>query len=90
MLLATEDNTVREEAGALLGRTAARVASERLAGRAPSGTQLYEHAEQVDGHTLRLSAEAPLRTLLSTPALPAELLEAIPELKEGPGGRLVS
>lgn len=30
MLLATEDNTVREEAGALLAQTAARVASERL------------------------------------------------------------
>ena len=89
MLLATEDNTVREEASALLTQTAARVASERLTGVAPSGEQLYEHAETVDGHALRLSAAPPLRTLLSTPELPAELLEAIPEPKQGPGGRAI-
>ena len=84
VLLATEDNTVREEAAALLTQTAARVASERLTGLSPSGAQLYEHEERVDGHAIRLSAVPPLRTLLSTPELPPELLEAIPQPKDGP------
>jgi hypothetical protein len=59
-----------------------------VAGVAPSGTPLYEHAESVDGHAVRLSAAAPLRTLLSTPTLPQELLDAIPE-PQGAGGRVV-
>lgn len=77
--MATEDNAVREEAVALLAQTAARVSSERLTGPTPAGTQLYEATEDVDGHVVRLSAADPLRTLLSTPQLPEELLKAIPE-----------
>ena len=42
MLLATEDNTVREDAGSLLVRENARVASSRLTGSTPQGAPLYE------------------------------------------------
>lgn len=80
MLLATEDNTVREEASALLAQTATRVASERLTRQSPSGAELYEAVEYLDGFAVRLSAVDPLRALLSTPKLPAELLEVLPEL----------
>jgi hypothetical protein len=80
VLLATEDNTVREEASALLAQTATRVASERLTRQSPSGAELYEAVEYLDGFAVRLSAVDPLRALLSTPKLPAELLEALPEL----------
>ena len=60
------------------------MSSERLTGLSPSGGQLYEHDEQIDGHAIRLSAAPPLRTFLSTPELPPELLEVIPQPKDGP------
>ena len=67
MLLATEDNTVREEAAALLVKNTARVASERLAGTTPNGAPVYDKSETIDGHEIQTSATPPLRTLLSTP-----------------------
>ena len=81
VLLATEDNTVREEAAALLVKNTARVASERLAGTTPNGAPVYDKSETIDGHEIQTSATPPLRTLLSTPALPEELVEHLPKVE---------
>ena len=81
MLLATEDNTVREEAAALLVKNTARIASERLAGTTPNGAPVYDKSETIDGHEIQTSATPPLRTLLSTPALPEELVEHLPKVE---------
>ena len=65
MLLATEDNTVREEAAALLVKNTARVASERLAGTTPNGAPVYDKSETIDGHEIQTSAT--LRCARSSP-----------------------
>ena len=82
VLLATEDNTVREESAALLAKTAARVASERLTGTDPNGEPAYENTQTIDGHVVKTSATHPTRKILSTPQLPEELVEHLPKEEE--------
>jgi hypothetical protein len=85
VLLATEDNTVREEAASLLAKNNARVASERLTGTNPNGEPLYDgETKTIDGHTITTSATPPLRKLLSTPALPEELVKHLPVVEDDP------
>ena len=57
------------------------VASERLAGTTPNGAPVYDKSETIDGHEIQTSATPPLRTLLSTPALPEELVEHLPKVE---------
>lgn len=73
------------EAAALLASATARVRSERLAGTNPNGAPLYEKRVVVDGTAVQLSKQDPLKTLLTTPKLPAELVEHLPAETEGPG-----
>ena len=85
VLLATEDNTVREEAASLLAKNNARVASERLTGTNPNGGPLYDgETKTIDGHTITPSATPPLRKWLSTPALPEELVKHLPVVEDDP------
>jgi|TARA_B110000240_G_scaffold40577_1_gene45195 hypothetical protein len=79
VLLATEDNTVREEANSLLAKNNARVASERLTNTDANGAEVYDGATKtIDGHVIKTSATPPLRNLLSTPELPEEFAKHLP------------
>lgn len=84
VLLATEDNTVREDAGSLLVRESARVASERLTGSTPNGAPLYETVEVIDGHVVKIASKTPLKSLLSTPQLPENLAAHLPSDPDAP------
>ena len=85
VLLAAEDNTVREEAASLLAKNNARVASERLTGTNPNGEPVYDgETKTVDGHTIKTSATPPLRKWLSTPALPEEFVKHLPAVEDEP------
>ena len=55
VLLAAEDNTVREEAASSLAKNNARVASERLTGTNPNGEPVYDgETKTIDGHTIKI------------------------------------
>jgi|TARA_B110000977_G_scaffold163284_1_gene209139 hypothetical protein len=83
VLLATEDNTVREESVSLLAKNNARVASERLTSTDPNGAEIYDGpTKTIDGHQIKTSAIPPLKNLLSTPALPEEFARHLPEPEE--------
>jgi hypothetical protein len=85
VLLATEDNTVREEAASLLAKNNARVASERLSGTDPNGEQVYDgETKTIDGHVIKTSTTHPLRNLLSTPELPEEYVKHLPTVEGEP------
>jgi hypothetical protein len=72
---------VREDAGSLLVRESARVASERLTGSTPNGAPLYE---TVDGHVVKIASKTPLKSLLSTPQLPENLAAHLPSDPDAP------
>ena len=82
VLLAAEDNTVREEAASLLAKNNARVASERLTGTNPNGEPVYDDTKTIDGHIIKTSATPPLRKWLSTPALPEEFVKHLPAVED--------
>lgn len=75
---------MREDAGSLLVRESARVASERLTGSSPNGAPLYETVEVIDGHVVKIASKTPLKSLLSTPQLPENLAAHLPSDPDAP------